>query len=92
MEPVNARSFYLEYHGHLIEELEMVAEHLPGERSCIFLVGDSTMDNKHWLQNLKREPAQEKRGAAMRLVSRDVGSRLIVVGFSLAVHHSLKHV
>ena len=50
--------FYSEYHGHTIDHLERLVEddHLPAGRNCIYLVGDSTLDNKYWL-NRKLEPA-----------------------------------
>ena len=51
------RRFYDEYHGHLIPDLESCASHLRrGKRGVIWLVGDSTMDNKYWISN-QRVPA-----------------------------------
>lgn len=44
------RGFYREYHGHKITDLETVAKELPRGRATMYLVGDSTMDNKYWLR------------------------------------------
>lgn len=44
--------YYQEYHGHKIEHLEHMADHLPGDRGTVFLVGDSTLDNKYWIHEL----------------------------------------
>jgi len=43
------RGFYTEYHGHKIDDLERLASSLPRGRGVIYLVGDSTLDNKYWL-------------------------------------------
>ena len=44
------RGFYMEYHGHTIDDLEALADDLPQGRGVIYLVGDSTMDNKYWIK------------------------------------------
>ena len=44
------RGFYDEYHGHTIDDLEALLQRLPNGRGVIYLVGDSTMDNKYWLK------------------------------------------
>mmetsp|Transcript_4893 Transcript_4893/g.16416 ORF Transcript_4893/g.16416 Transcript_4893/m.16416 type:complete len:312 (+) Transcript_4893:127-1062(+) len=44
--------FYSEYHGHRIPHLETVHAHLleeRGERFFMYLLGDSSLDNKHWI-------------------------------------------
>lgn len=48
---IDAHAFYNEYHGHTISHLKMAHRVLCEEqgRRCIFLVGDSTLDNKYWL-------------------------------------------
>ena len=43
------RNFYDEYHGHRVQDLETLADTLPCGRGTIYLVGDSTLDNKYWL-------------------------------------------
>ena len=48
--------FYDEYHGHTLDDLEVVANELPQGRSTIYLLGDSTLDNKYWI-NSGRQPA-----------------------------------
>ena len=50
------RHFYNEYHGHRVKDLETLADTLPCGRGTIYLVGDSTLDNKYWLGS-EREPA-----------------------------------
>ncbi len=52
--PIDSRAFYGEYHGHRIADLERVCDELPeqpdgGRRACLYLVGDSTLDNKYWI-------------------------------------------
>ena len=48
---VNAVSFYAEYHGHGVVLLDKCLQSLRAkpERSVIWLLGDSSLDNKHWL-------------------------------------------
>jgi hypothetical protein len=53
---LSAISYYGEYHGHPLPDLETVLAHLPNGRGVIYLVGDSTLDNKYWLGG-QREPA-----------------------------------
>ena len=61
---VNFATFYGEYHGHPLPDLESVLAHLPNmtaaraprRRGVIYLVGDSTLDNKYWLGG-QRVPA-----------------------------------
>lgn len=43
--------FYREYHGHTVDHLNTVIESVPSGRGKIFLVGDSTLDNKYWLNS-----------------------------------------
>lgn len=49
---VASADYFGEYHGHLIEHLEVVHTALrgpDGQRPIIWLAGDSSLDNKHWL-------------------------------------------
>ena len=54
---INAASFYAEYHSHTATDLcrlraTLVAEHTTPNRSTpsfVYFIGDSTLDNKHWL-------------------------------------------
>jgi hypothetical protein len=52
---INSSSFYSEYHGHKIQALERICPKLrqKGEaaRGIMWLVGDSTLDNKYWLSS-----------------------------------------
>ena len=53
---VSSRRFYAEYHGHTVPDLEAVHRAL-GTGPRMFLVGDSTLDNKHWLRHSATEAA-----------------------------------
>ena len=48
---VSWREFYDEYLGHRIEHLQVVHEGLKrsGKERFIWLCGDSSLDNKHWI-------------------------------------------
>ena len=48
---VSAKKFYAEYHGHPTEDLEVVHQGLKraGKEKFIWLCGDSSLDNKHWI-------------------------------------------
>ena len=54
--PVRTSSYYATYHGHDVEHLEELLPVLrrggnDGKRACIFLAGDSSLDNKFWFEN-----------------------------------------
>lgn len=55
--PVRSTSFYNEYHGHTIEHLTQVHSAVRGERAVLWTLGDSTLDNKHWLLHGERQAA-----------------------------------
>ena len=49
---IDANSFYREYHGHKVDHLQSIYTSVSLEspkRSLIFLAGDSSLDNKYWL-------------------------------------------
>ncbi|CAN8064856.1 unnamed protein product [Agarophyton chilense] len=46
--PTNTRSFYTTYYGHPPSHLQQLAK-CSGEKPIIWLLGDSTLDNKYWL-------------------------------------------
>lgn len=49
---VRATSFYSEYHGHKVRDLERVYAALrPNCESMIWTAGDSTLDNKYWFSD-----------------------------------------
>lgn len=55
--PVPSRDFYGTFHGHKLEYLSTLAARFRVEgRSVVWLVGDSTLDNKYWVRG-KREGA-----------------------------------
>ena len=46
---ISAGSFYERYHGHSTSYLRQVLDsQRKAGKSCIFLAGDSSLDNKHW--------------------------------------------
>ena len=47
------RNFYTPFHGHDVEHLDIVFKTLKNEndKACIFLAGDSSLDNKYWFNN-----------------------------------------
>mmetsp|Transcript_32458 Transcript_32458/g.79042 ORF Transcript_32458/g.79042 Transcript_32458/m.79042 type:complete len:340 (+) Transcript_32458:186-1205(+) len=57
---IDAHDFYNEYHGHLIDHLETLHGRLVKEqkvKTIIFFVGDSSLDNKHWLFAVPKQTA-----------------------------------
>ncbi|CAD7922892.1 unnamed protein product [Amoebophrya sp. A120] len=48
---VENTDFYANYHGHTVNDLKQLVRNLrsAGRRRFIYLMGDSTLDNKHWL-------------------------------------------
>ena len=57
--PIPAGPFYGEYHGHTQAHLERLHSALRGQdsRPVLWLCGDSTLDNKYWLNALHTLPA-----------------------------------
>eukprot|EP01006_Ploeotia_vitrea_P045797 TRINITY_DN66970_c9_g1_i3.p1 TRINITY_DN66970_c9_g1~~TRINITY_DN66970_c9_g1_i3.p1 ORF type:complete len:313 (-),score=6.21 TRINITY_DN66970_c9_g1_i3:290-1168(-) len=58
--PISSAAFYGEYYGHTIAHLKTLYETLRGQRAptdrFIWLAGDSSLDNKHWIwRNKKRD-------------------------------------
>ena len=51
---INADKFYKEYYGHMNVHLKYVHKYLNhiGKTNIVYLAGDSSLDNKHWL-NIK---------------------------------------
>lgn len=53
-EKISANSFYGEYNGHKVRELEILLSSLrksseeEGDYGLIFTAGDSSLDNKYW--------------------------------------------
>ena len=49
-QPVAANEYYAEYHGHRLPHLEQVYSSIrPCSKQIVWLAGDSSLDNKHWL-------------------------------------------
>src|SRR3989338_9539102 len=49
---INSRTFYHNYYGVKIDQLEQVLANLQAmdaENRVVYLAGDSSLDNKHWL-------------------------------------------
>ena len=53
MAPINTNDFYATYHGHDVAYLETVHSELRRveDKSCIWLAGDSSLDNKFWFRD-----------------------------------------
>mmetsp|Transcript_46148 Transcript_46148/g.107847 ORF Transcript_46148/g.107847 Transcript_46148/m.107847 type:complete len:316 (-) Transcript_46148:91-1038(-) len=63
---IPAEAFYKEYHGHQVGHLEPLVKTLRanGAQSFIYLAGDSTLDNKHWLFKYRGSFREETSAAA----------------------------
>lgn len=66
--PLDAGSFYEEYHGHKVEHLEQLPEmlreaHRRNSPTCttsmVYFAGDSSLDNKHWFFSGFKEKRQQ---------------------------------
>jgi hypothetical protein len=55
---LTAKKFYGEYHGHRVQDLEFVLDVLGTrrERPVMYLVGDSSLDNKFWIPETADAP------------------------------------
>ena len=51
---IASASYYSEYHGHPVGDLEVLLPALR-PRAVTWLVGDSSLDNKHWLFDARRD-------------------------------------
>ena len=51
---IASAGFYSEYHGHPVSDLEVLLPALR-PRAVTWLVGDSSLDNKHWLFDARRD-------------------------------------
>ncbi len=56
---LSSGQFYSNYYGHTIKDLNVLKKHLAStkKKGTIFLVGDSSLDNKHWLNFNDYAPA-----------------------------------
>ena len=62
---VDCRRFYAEYFGHEVGPLRVIHDTLrktgsAGPRPCIFLAGDSSLDNKVWFRYYSRTRSQQR--------------------------------
>lgn len=89
---IDSSSFYAEYFGHRVQQLCTLRECLPSERGIMYLVGDSTLDNKHWIESWTQsvngyervlEPARSKPDVAHNLndglVERGLGGKWVTI-------------
>lgn len=89
---VHSGPFYGEYHGHTSEHLEIVHGCVRGTRSVIWLLGDSTLDNKHWLNQTEKacngyervlSPPRSRPDVAhhinKEIVARGLGERMVAI-------------
>lgn len=56
---IDSHAFYREYHGHPIASLQLLKSHFRKNKSVnfIYLAGDSSLDNKHWLPAYENQHA-----------------------------------
>ena len=53
LDEVSSSRFYGEYHGHRVEDLEILLPRLRAATdSLIWTAGDSSLDNKHWFDDV----------------------------------------
>lgn len=58
---VNAREFYAEYIGHPLDALASVHDILRANgKRIVWLIGDSSLDNKHWLYSSSLKPVTDR--------------------------------
>jgi|SRR5581483_10468133 len=51
-ETVDSKEFYAKYHGHSVSHLKTLFKHFKSKnKNFIFLVGDSSLDNKFWISS-----------------------------------------
>jgi len=50
---ISSDEYYDEYHGHKVKHLQKIHDKIRKTRACCFLVGDSSLDNKYWLNGRK---------------------------------------
>lgn len=54
MSSISSRAYFREYHGHRLEHLDTVTNHLIArcnKRRIVWLAGDSSMDSKYWFED-----------------------------------------
>ncbi len=59
---INSKDFYGNYYGHTISHLKTLLyclKKLNSQKNFIYLCGDSSLDNKHWLENDMREATND---------------------------------
>lgn len=54
---IDSLKFYSEYYGHPLESLQKLIDSSSIKKHKIYLAGDSSLDNKHWLSNTALQPA-----------------------------------
>lgn len=58
MQPVDSEQFYSTYFGHLVDDLTKIHRGLRSSHPrLVFLAGDSSLDNKHWVRDREHLPA-----------------------------------
>lgn len=48
---INKYTFYREYHGHPVRDLQEIVNTFRRQNAIVFLAGDSSLDNKYWLSD-----------------------------------------
>ncbi|KAJ8905652.1 hypothetical protein NDN08_002158 [Rhodosorus marinus] len=66
---ISSSSFYAEFHGHPIHDLARYAKFLreeAGNRPLVWLCGDSTLDNKYWVQGCSLRDLESEYASILR--------------------------
>jgi len=57
MSNINQDKYYSQKFGHEVEDIKKVHHHITqnqGKKRIIWLAGDTTLDNKHWLEDIRK--------------------------------------
>jgi hypothetical protein len=87
---IKSTSFYNNYHGHKVKDLQKLYKHLKNinpDKHFIYLAGDSSLDNKYWLKNEKKLPmfhylnGKDSKDYVQRVEPSNVGGKKLAKGF-----------
>lgn len=62
-----SKDYYTNYYGHPIQDLDNLVDHCYGMNK-VYLVGDSTLDNKKWVSTLRAPPVNGYQGLVEEMV------------------------
>jgi lysophospholipase L1-like esterase len=79
MSSLSSRKFFNEYHGHRLDHLQTVADHLItncNKRRIVWLAGDSSMDSKYWFDDTMPAASGYERLLTPPVVKQDLSGHL----------------